>query len=515
MRLSHIALVAGLFLSPLVGWAAYNEPVAIATITGMGANVAAVLSQAAAGTGPLLAYGDPALPGLSSNIVPGTPGMSSTLSLVGNSTPGSANQDLWYVQAYMPSTSSLATYQKTTLFSEALAHDPSTLGLINATAMINGVSYQIATVGTTTFTSYGSPSNIVGQTFTATGPGTGTGTVYTPSLFIGRGGTAGASICRAEVANTACFGGNDYALNKLGLPASMVGREIDVAENNAAVTVGSTPVSSTGLQIVSTGVYNGTAAELIAGGWQDGIVIASTAGYAIRVPAAGNGYGVGEVDAFTVNSSGAVSASAFASSRFSVDGSGNVTSHSFTTASMVNSGLTGLMYANGASAVTAIAPGTGVVAALGHALDAASGLVSYSSLASDINTVLSISASVQSAVQNATNAASGLVLLNSVKMAPIVGTLASGSAPTGSTGTCTASSFTGGTLAGTFSAAVCAAGTFILSGLPTATNGYACFASNRTHIADLLVETATSATSATFTATTAASDTVQFACTGY
>jgi hypothetical protein len=46
-----------------------------------------------------------------------------------------------------------------------------------ATAMQANAGYKIATVGTTTFTSFGAPNNNVGTIFIATGPATGTGTV--------------------------------------------------------------------------------------------------------------------------------------------------------------------------------------------------------------------------------------------------------------------------------------------------------------------------------------------------
>ena len=87
--------------------------------------------------------------------------------------------------------------------------------------------------------------------------------------------------------------------------------------------------------------------------------------------------------------------------------------------------------------------------------------------------------------------------------------------PIGTTGSCIASGFVGTRLAGTFSAAVCVAGTFILSGLPTAPNGYACTAQDRTTPANTVVQTASSVSSATYTATTTAADVVQFFCQGY
>jgi len=89
---------------------------------------------------------------------------------------------------------------------------------------------------------------------------------------------------------------------------------------------------------------------------------------------------------------------------------------------------------------------------------------------------------------------------------------ARGTSPVGTTGSCVASSFTGGATAGKFAAAVCAAGTIILSSLPTAPNGYTCNAQDQTTPADTLKQTANTATSATFTATTVAADVVAFSC---
>lgn len=50
--------------------------------------------------------------------------------------------------------------------------------VLPASSMIPGTVYTIASLGTTTFTSHGAPSNTVGVSFTATSVGTGTGTVY-------------------------------------------------------------------------------------------------------------------------------------------------------------------------------------------------------------------------------------------------------------------------------------------------------------------------------------------------
>jgi hypothetical protein len=93
--------------------------------------------------------------------------------------------------------------------------------------------------------------------------------------------------------------------------------------------------------------------------------------------------------------------------------------------------------------------------------------------------------------------------------------ISKGTVPVGTLGTCVASSFVGGAVAGKFSAAVCAGGTIVLSSLPAVPNGYTCNAQDQTTPADTLKQTANTATSATFLATTAAADVVVFSCVGW
>ncbi|MDE2096643.1 MAG: hypothetical protein KGL39_05295 [Patescibacteria group bacterium] len=93
---------------------------------------------------------------------------------------------------------------------------------------------------------------------------------------------------------------------------------------------------------------------------------------------------------------------------------------------------------------------------------------------------------------------------------------ASGTAPTLTTGTCSGSSWVGGNIAGKFTAPTCAAGTIILSGLPTMPNGWGCTAFDQTTPADTLKQTANTASSVTFTSTTANNDVVVVTnCTGF
>lgn len=101
-----------------------------------------------------------------------------------------------------------------------------------------------------------------------------------------------------------------------------------------------------------------------------------------------------------------------------------------------------------------------------------------------------------------------------------------GTPPTGNTGTCsTGVTVAGGSTTGTWtSTSICAlAGTIILTAMPTQTNGYVCSMTDRTTAGIVIEETATSATSATFTVrslptgtvATVANDIIQYSCIGY
>lgn len=125
--------------------------------------------------------------------------------------------------------------------------------------------------------------------------------------------------------------------------------------------------------------------------------------------------------------------------------------------------------------------GTNVQSALGHTLDAASGLVGYSQLAADVYATTSMSVSVQSAIQNATNAANGLAQLNA--SAQVVGPFAlsnlldSATAPTFTSGACGgAIGTTNGTAAFTFTTGSTSCSSTATIGLPAAAHGWICSA---------------------------------------
>jgi hypothetical protein len=95
--------------------------------------------------------------------------------------------------------------------------------------------------------------------------------------------------------------------------------------------------------------------------------------------------------------------------------------------------------------------------------------------------------------------------------------IAGGSVPVDGGGTCTVTGFAGGATAGTFVGPVgaCAAGTVAITFAFTAPTGWSCDATDRTTSADSIKQTATTATKATFLATLAASDVVQYKCIAY
>ncbi len=100
----------------------------------------------------------------------------------------------------------------------------------------------------------------------------------------------------------------------------------------------------------------------------------------------------------------------------------------------------------------------------------------------------------------------------------ITGALGAGGAtavPTAS-GTCAVGTLLGGQIAGSFKASTaCSSGTVILTFAATQPNGYVCEAQDETTSADVLKQTAHSATSVTFTGTMASGDNVVWKCFGF
>lgn len=101
------------------------------------------------------------------------------------------------------------------------------------------------------------------------------------------------------------------------------------------------------------------------------------------------------------------------------------------------------------------------------------------------------------------------------------GVISAGTKPTatGAGGTCAAGTVTGGALVGTVALTgnCVSTNTLALTGMPAATTGYVCDATDRTAKAVTLVETTTTTTSATFefTASSNSGNIIQFKCLGY
>ena len=96
-------------------------------------------------------------------------------------TDGQTHTGSWYaIQALgQAGTTAIVTVQTSTI--KTLNQTPPS---VVATALAPGQIYRILSLGTTDFTQVGAAVNAVGQTFQATGPGTGTGTAVTQERVI-------------------------------------------------------------------------------------------------------------------------------------------------------------------------------------------------------------------------------------------------------------------------------------------------------------------------------------------
>jgi len=137
----------------------------------------------------------------------------------------------------------------------------------------SGQSYTIVTVGTTDFTAIGAANNTIGTVFTATGPGTGTGTAgwsgtvtgVTGTVTGGSSGTAGSGavftiqktgslngFVPGNIVVTVTSGGSNYQVgNVITIPGAQLGGTTPT--NNLALRV---VTKSDGLHISGTGKVN-------------------------------------------------------------------------------------------------------------------------------------------------------------------------------------------------------------------------------------------------------------------
>lgn len=91
---------------------------------------------------------------------------------------------------------------------------------INASSMVAGEQYTIVSVGTTDYTQYGSGSNIIGTLFTATGPAAGSGTV---DVIVGEASYAATEIVAGLRYVIETLGDTDFTL--IGATTNTVGLE--------------------------------------------------------------------------------------------------------------------------------------------------------------------------------------------------------------------------------------------------------------------------------------------------
>lgn len=112
---------------------------------------------------------------------------------------------------------------------------------INATNMVAGEQYVIVSTGSTNYTQYGSGSNIIGTVFTATGPGTGSGTV---DVLVGEAVYSATEIVEGSRYVIETIGDTDFVA--LGASSNVVGVEF------TAIAAGSNtdPVPGTVKQVL-------------------------------------------------------------------------------------------------------------------------------------------------------------------------------------------------------------------------------------------------------------------------
>jgi hypothetical protein len=119
--------------------------------------------------------------------------------------------------------------------------------LVTAGSFVVGATYQIASVGTTSFTSIGASANTVGIVFVATGVGSGTGTANLIGTFLAAD-TMGTHAGWVEVglANAPTYTGNRQSINWTAATSSGTSPTNVTSKTGGAVTFAMTSSGSVG-----------------------------------------------------------------------------------------------------------------------------------------------------------------------------------------------------------------------------------------------------------------------------
>ena len=119
--------------------------------------------------------------------------------------------------------------------------------LVTAGSFTVGATYQIASVGTTTFTAIGASANTVGIVFVATGAGSGTGTANLIGTFLAAD-TMGTHTGWVEVglANAPTYTGNRQSINWTAATSSGTSPSNITSKTGGAITFAMTSSGSVG-----------------------------------------------------------------------------------------------------------------------------------------------------------------------------------------------------------------------------------------------------------------------------
>jgi hypothetical protein len=420
-----------------------------------------------------------------------------------------------------------------------------------AGSFVLGAAYQIASIGTTNFVAVGAPSNTVGAWFNATGAGSGTGTalaasaqaliidtksvgtpnnnnsiagdIYTPpddggdssGLYLDQQGGGNAltvyNLCGQTPTGFTAYCNNGFAIEA----------QVDGAKNAILVAA----LNGSALDVVVTsGGTSGTGISIAPGSDADG-----TSRRAIHVQNAANSQ-----ENFYVDFAG----NTFARSSLIVDGQvalGTGTLNGILNVGGGNVNFAGslidtLSNTSSVNAISALVPslttGGYAIIGVGTAASAANwGVLLFNNTGGTGSTSNYVEMGVggttgiiefgtgDAAINSTTDCGSILCVAGSERLTGVH--ISTGTPPTLTTGSCSGSSAAGGATAGKFTAPSCAGGTIIISGLPQSINGYTCWASDQTTVADTLQLTGNSVTSCTFKATTANNDVIAWAAAGW
>ena len=205
------------------------------------------------------------------------------------------------VAAYLPTYG--GNILANTITATRLAGKEQLISTVSASTLVAGYSYQIVSTGTTNWTSIGAASNIAGVQFTATGPGSGTGTAYPLNSFSGVWTLSAGARLTATYADLAeRFEADAYydagTVVEMGGDKEITAVQYDLSEDVFGV------VSDTAAYLMNAGAGSDTTHPPIAVGGRVKVKVTGKVKKGQRLVSAGNGMAraakAGEATSFNV-----------------------------------------------------------------------------------------------------------------------------------------------------------------------------------------------------------------------